>query len=182
MYSVFDWFFYDWLLCCVTTAFYSGFLLEKLHWLLLFGPHIKCHLNSDINLLTLSSCVKTAHTRSISSLWDGVPESRKASLYMCVFYMLLKTHRNTPVCFVSSACGVTVSYRLIKAIHHFTQRRLSQQRSSWRTAPTHCVVWNNQHLLIFRFIVSDLSELFIHYASELLPVNCSHTWPSPAVV
>lgn len=47
-----------------------------------------------------------------------MPEGHKASLYMHVFYMLLKTHRNTQVCFVSSACGLTVSYTLIKPIHH----------------------------------------------------------------
>lgn len=34
---------------------------------------------------------------------DRQPESHKTSLYMCVFHMLLKTHRITQACFVSSA-------------------------------------------------------------------------------
>lgn len=106
--------------------------------------------------------------RSLRSLRDGEPESHKASLYMYVFYMLFKTHRNTQVCFVSSACGVTVSYRLIKPIHHFTQRRLSQQSSSWRTQPAQNVDWNNQHSLIFPFILSWFGWTFLTSLYKLL--------------
>lgn len=114
----------------------------------------------------LSGC---ADLRSISDLQDGVPEDHKASLYMHVFHVVPKTHRNTQVCVVSSACGVTVSYRLIKPIHHFSQHR-QQQEDRANT------VWNNQHLFIFLYILSWFGWTFwsLH---ELLSINCPHTWP-----
>lgn len=73
---------------------------------------------------------------------------------LSVHVFFLHVLQNTLVSFVLSVCGVTMSYRLIKPIHHFSPSRLSQQYSSWRIEPTQNVVWNNQHVLTFRFVLS----------------------------
>lgn len=123
----------------------------------------------------------TAHNSS-TALRDEAARARAIKLVRtCVLSAcFLKTHRNTQVCFVSSARGVTVSYRLIKSHSSFQPAQhchsgvvAGGQREEEEEG---FVVWNNQHLLIFPsfsfffFIFLILSLFWVNFS--LMTISC----------
>lgn len=131
-------------ICCKCIIFLMFYALQKLPWLevlccfqawclwrfvlmkkkpdFFWSRDItKCHLKTSFRLRSICETLcMSAQTTDLSEVSNTGCQQVIKLVRTCVFPTCSLKHIETQVCFVSSACGVTVSYRLIKAIHHFT--------------------------------------------------------------